>query len=136
MDQSSELKDVMSRFYEALQRGDTAFVERHCSTDPSVRGIGTDPSEWWSGKRLIEVFKEQLEAMGGTMPLFAGEIEAYSEGNVGWVADQPRFRTPDGEMPVRFTGVFHKEDGAWKLVQAHTSIGVSNEDTFGEGLPT
>ena len=78
MEHSTELKDVMVRFYDALQRGDTSILERHLSTHPFVRGIGTDPNEWWSGQRLIEVFKEQLEAMGGTMPLFPGEIEAYT----------------------------------------------------------
>jgi len=34
------------------------------------------------------------------------------------------------------TSVFHQEDGAWKLVQSHYSIGVSNEDVVGRELTT
>ena len=51
---------------------------------------------------------------------------------MGWIADQPRFRTLDGEVPMRLTAVFRREDGEWKLIQTHSSIGVSNEDAFGE----
>ncbi len=39
-------------------------------------------------------------------------------------------------MPFRFRAVFHKEDGEWKIVQFHTSVGVPNESTVGKALPT
>ena len=45
-----------------------------------------------------------------------GDPQAYSEGDVGWVADRPKFRLPDGtELPVRMSIVFAKEDGQWKM---------------------
>jgi hypothetical protein len=31
--------------------------------------------------------------------------------------------------------VLHREDGDWKFVQSHASVGVANEEAFGE-LPT
>jgi SnoaL-like domain len=137
MEQSRELREVMLRFYEALSSGDTSFLERHISTTGDVRGIGTDPEEWWAGGRLLEVWKEQIEALGGSMPLAAGDPEAYSEGSVGWVADRPTLKMPGaGEVPLRFTAVFHRENGDWKIVQSHGSLGVSNEESFGEDLPT
>ena len=137
MERSPELRAVMLRFYEALSSGDVSFLDRHFSTSGEVRGIGTDPEEWWAGGRLVEVWKEQIEAMGGSMPLAAGDPEAYTEGSVGWVADQPTLKMPDGsDMPVRFTAVFHRENGDWKIVQSHGSLGVSNDESFGEELPT
>lgn len=136
MEQSPELQDVMLRFYKALASGDVSFLDRYISTSNEVRGIGTDPEEWWAGGRLVEVWKEQIEAMGGSMPLTAGDPEAYIEGSVGWVADRPTLRMPDGEVPVRFTAVFHRENGDWKIVQSHGSLGVANEESFGEELPT
>jgi hypothetical protein len=136
MEQSVELRDVMLGFYEALASGDLSFLDRHISTAGEVRGIGTDPDEWWAGGHLLEVWKEQIEAMGGSMPLAAGDPEAYSEGSVGWVADRPILKTPDGDVPLRFTAVFRREDGAWKIVQSHGSLGVANEESFGENLPT
>ena len=136
MEQSAELRDVMLKFYEALSSGDMSFIDRHISTSEHVRGIGTDPGEWWSGQKLLQVWKEQMVALGGTMPLTAGDLEAYADGNVGWAADRPRLDVGDGNpVALRLTAVFRKEDGDWKLVQSHGSIGLSNESTFGE-LPT
>jgi ketosteroid isomerase-like protein len=138
MEQSGELRDVMLDFYEALGNGDLSFFDRHFSAADEVRGIGTDPAEWWrGGMSVTRVWKEQIEAMGGSMSLRPGEVEAFAEGSVGWVADQATFALPDGsQIPIRFTAVFHREDGAWKLVQSHGSIGVSNEESVGQELPT
>ena len=100
MERSDELRELMLRFYDAMGSGDTAFVDRHFSRDPDARAIGTDPQEWWSGPRVAELFKEQLDAMGGRMPFKPGDPEAYVEGSVGWVADQSAFILPDGgELP-------------------------------------
>jgi ketosteroid isomerase-like protein len=137
MEQSSELRDVMVRFEEALNSGDEAFVEALISTAPEVRGVGTDPDEWWQGPRVLEVWKEQIDAMGGSMPIEPGDPEAYAEGSVGWAADKIGVPTPGGgSAELRFTAVFHKEDDSWKIVQAHGSFGIPNEETFGEDLPT
>ncbi len=136
MEQSSELRNLMLQFYKALASGDVSFFDRHFSDSEEVRGIGTDPQEWWSGPRVAEVWKEQIAAMGGSMALQAGDPEAYVDGNVGWVADRPTLDAGDGNrVPLRFTAVFHNEGGAWKLVQSHGSLGVANEESFGE-LPT
>jgi hypothetical protein len=137
MERSDELRNLFLQFYDALISGDAGFFDRHFSRAADVRAIGTDPQEWWSGPRVIEVFKDQIDAMGGSMPLTPGDPEAYAEGSVGWVADQATFTLPDGgELTVRFTGVLHREDGDWKFVQSHGSLGVANEAAFGEGLPT
>ena len=69
--------------------------------------------------------------------LVSKNLSAYAEGSVGWIADQAEMVTPDGQtVPFRFTAVCHQEGGAWKIVQAHLSIGVSNEAAIGQDLPT
>jgi ketosteroid isomerase-like protein len=66
-----------------------------------------------------------------------GELRAYREGSVGWAADRPAFRLPAGpEFALRVTVVFHQEDGAWKIVQSHASVGARNEDVVGKPLTT
>ena len=136
MERSDELRDLMLRFYSALSSGDISFIDQHFSTAEEVRGIGTDPTEWWSGRKLIDVWKEQIDALGGSMPITAGDLEAFADGNVGWVADRPTLDVGDGNpVAIRFTAVFLREDGDWKLVQSHGSIGLRNESSFGE-LPT
>ena len=126
MEQSSELKDLMLRFYEAFSRGDTAFMERIISNQADVLMIGSDPNEWWAGTATImQALKAQVQAGIQAIP---GDLKAYREGSVGWIADSMKFVLPDGtEVPARFTIVFHQEDGEWKLVQGHASVGVPNE---------
>ena len=52
------------------------------------------------------------------------------EGSVGWAADCIKIRLPDAtEIPCRLTMVWHQENGCWKIVQSHLSIGVGDDDT-------
>lgn len=127
MDRSPELRDLVLRFYEALASGDASFIDRHFSTAEAALGVGTDPGEWWQGHRVAAAWKAQLEGMGGSMPLVAGAPEAYVDGTVGWVADQPTLELSAGSIPVRLTMVFHREEGAWKVIQIHGSLGVPND---------
>jgi hypothetical protein len=137
MRESQELRDLYIRLCEAQARGDSGFVEQLFSRQAGVLGIGTDPNEWWAGSdRMLHAWKAQLEALGGKIPLAAGDPQAFEEGTVGWVADQPRFRLPNGDISFRLTCVFHREEGQWRLVQTHASLGVPNEAVVGSELPT
>ena len=120
----------------AFTRGDASFVEAHLSAEPGILGVGTDPEEWYEGAEVRRIFTEQLTAMGG-VSITPGDVRAYQEGPVGWIADRPTFTFTDGAtFSVRFTAVARREDGGWKLVQAHTSVGVPNEQVVGQDLPT
>jgi hypothetical protein len=132
-----DLKSLTSQMYEVLSGGDISFMERYLSQQDGVLAIGTDPNEWWTGyATIINVFKAEMEKMGG-VSLVAGNPQAYSDDSVGWVADQSKFKLPDGtEIPFRLTCVFRKESNVWKLVQWHASIGVRNEDLFGSMFTT
>jgi ketosteroid isomerase-like protein len=137
MEHSDELRDLMLRFYEASTTGDRSFVDRYVSRQEGAAFIGTDPDEWWEGfEALREAMGAQSEATGGMLQIVPGQIRAYSEGGLGWVIDRDAlFRLPDGtEMPFRNTAIFRREDGEWKLIHAHSSIGVSNEELFGEDV--
>jgi len=137
MQQSAEIREAYVRLCEAAARGDLAGIERVTSRQAGTLMIGTDPNEWWIGyDQIVQVWQAQVEAMGGSMPMVVGDPQAYQEGTVGWVADQPTFQLPTGAASFRMTCVFHQEDGAWKVVQAHASIGVPNEEAFGSELPT
>ena len=127
MNPSTELRELVLRAYEAMANGDTSFYDRHLSQQEGTLIIGTDPNEWWTGYDTItQVFKAQMREMGGVECL-PDDPQAYSLGDVGWVADRPKFR-------LRMTLVFAKEDGAWTVVHQHISIGVSNQDAIGQKL--
>lgn len=131
MERSPELRDLILRFYAALSDGDASFIDRHFSLAEEARGIGTDPGEWWQGPGVAEAWKEQVRAMGGRMPLVAGDVEAYVEGTVGWVTDGPTLQLEGGAVGVRLTAIFHQEQHEWKLVHVHGSVGVPNEPPGG-----
>ncbi len=136
MQKSDEIKTAMQQIYQAMSKGDVDAVEKEISREKGTLIIGSDPKEWWAGfEEIHRVFGPQIKEMGGSAEIIDVDIQAYSEGPVGWSADQPKIRLVDGrEFPIRATGVFHKEGTAWKLVQWHVSIGVLNEDTVGKEL--
>jgi ketosteroid isomerase-like protein len=137
MKRSEELKSVVLRMYDGFSSGDVNGILDLFSHQDGVLSIGTDPDEWWLGYETIaRVYKGQLAEMGG-IKVVAGNMDAFVEGSVGWVADNVSFRLPNGqEMPFRSTTVLHQENGEWKIVQTHLSIGVPNEEAIGKELPT
>ena len=127
MEPCPELKDHMLRYYEAVTRGDRAFLDQFLSQHGNVLLIGTDPTEWWATPATI---RQSLTAQAQAgIRIIAGDPQAYREGTVAWVADRARLHLPNGtEVPWRWTGVFHQEEGGWKLVQGHGSVGIPNAD--------
>jgi ketosteroid isomerase-like protein len=127
MEQSPELKAATLRYYDAVSKGDAASMSRLLSNQSDVAVIGTDPNEWWTD---LPAVKQALKAQTG-VKMLPGDISAYREGSVGWVADRGKLVATDGtEVPIRWTAVFHQEGGEWKLVQGHASIGVPNDEAL------
>ena len=131
MERSEELQDLVRTSFEAYSRGDTSFIDRHTSSHDGVRLIGSDPNDWFEGAsgRSLETRDAGRRRNG----LLHGEVNAFVEGNVDWVSSRPVWTLEDGtEIPTRSIAIFSMEDGEWKMVQGHKSVGVSNEELFGE----
>lgn len=138
MQRDQGLAEILSGMYSAFETGSPAVVEQIMSSESDIVGIGTDPEEWWTGGNVRRAFEAQIPEMHAAGLRFrAGDIQAFSEGSVGWVADQPTLTFPDGSgVPMRLTSVFRQEGGSWKMVQFHLSIGVPNQAALGEELTT
>ena len=136
MEHNAELADTLARFFEAFNKGDIATVEDLLSRQQGTLGVGTDPGEWWREDAIRDAFRTQMPQMlAAGLRFEPGELEAFSEGSVGWFADQMTLKIPDGgAVPMRLTGVSHQEAGTWKMVQFHLSIGMLNEEVLGEEL--
>jgi len=131
MERSEELQDFVRTSFEAYSKGDTSFIDRHTSSHDGDRLFGSNPNEGFEGAsgRSLETKDTGRRANA----LLHGEVDAFVEGNVGWVSSRPVLILEDGtEIPTRSTAVFHREVGEWKMVQGHKSVGVSNEELFGE----
>jgi ketosteroid isomerase-like protein len=137
MNPSEELKNTMLRLYESLSMRDISMIEKLYSHKEDILVIGSDPDEWWVGyEAFARAHKAQFQEMAGDYKIKAGELNAFVEGTVGWVGDRPTIQLPTGQnLPIRVTAVFHQEDGVWKIVQHHVSVGAPNPEVIGIDLP-
>ncbi len=79
---------------------------------------------------VLAGYKEQVSAIPGVR-IEAGNLRGYADGPMGFAVDNPSFVIPDGpRLPTRLSAVLRLEDGSWKLLNAHFSIGVPNEEVF------
>jgi hypothetical protein len=131
MQESIAVRDGLRTFYERFSAHDPNGFADILATGPGVSVIGTAPAEghdtreaWVSTyAKFIPDVGMRLE--GGTNP------RGWEEGTVGFAIDEPRFVMRDGSyLPTRLTGVLHLEDGAWKVVHVHFSVGVPDEDAI------
>ncbi len=101
------------------------------SSDPAVV-IGTGPGEMTVGRdEWVTAFGQLLEMLPGLV-LEPGALQASEEGTVGWAIDQPTWALPGGSGHVRsrMTAVLRNEGGDWRLVHAHFSVGVPDEEAI------
>jgi adenylate cyclase len=139
VERSTELEAVVGRTFAAINARDTATFLNLNADEPGALFIGTDPEEWWPGlESLAPILPAQMsEFEAGGVTFEIGEVEAYNEGTVGWVAARPKLLLPDGSTAsLRFTGVLHLDRGVWRFVQWHLSQGVDNVETIGFEMTT
>ncbi len=123
--QSAEVRDAMLRFYDRLSASDVGSFDELVSQGPATLIIGTAPGEWVTERERMR-FGFETEGFR----IEAGEDPAgYEEGSLSWFVDEPTFFFPDGSsMDTRLTAVMHQENGRWKLVHMHASVGVPDEE--------
>jgi len=127
-ERSAEIEQVLRITFDALARSDVDEIGRRTSRDPCVVAIGSDPGESVEGyEQYMQLFRESTpdSELGVTAGL--DDVQAFEEGSVGWATGRGYFELERNRVPVRFTAVLHQEDGQWKAVQAHASIGVPND---------
>jgi ketosteroid isomerase-like protein len=134
---SREIRDIIAAWFGAVADGDARWRDDHVSTDPDLRLIGTDPEEWLSGPSAYDFFAREARAVGGKVTVRVLEVEGFEEGTVGWGSARPEITLPDGgQVTPRWSAVFHREDGSWKMVQLHASVAVGNAEAFGDVFET
>jgi hypothetical protein len=130
VERSPELEQLVVAWFASASRGDASLVDAHVSPGDGTRLIGSDPGEMFAGGRAVaEFLRGEVESAGGHAAFSPANVEAFQEGSVGWATTIVTITMPDGKhVSPRWSAVFHLEDGAWKFVQTHASIGIANED--------
>ncbi|NIO70052.1 MAG: hypothetical protein GTN71_13750 [Anaerolineae bacterium] len=131
MQPCDELKNIVLHHYGKFDSGTQAdSVKEIYSLQEGVTIIGNDPNEWFDDRDSIVAFMNA--GSSSKVEIAVRNLQDCSEGSVGWTMDQVTVKLPNGaELPVRHTRIFHKENGAWKMVHLHVSIAVPNESIGG-----
>jgi SnoaL-like domain len=89
--------------------------------------IGTAPGEMVTER---ERMRFGFETEGITLE--SRSPTGYEEGSLAWVVDEPRFGFPDGSsFDCRVTAVVRRVEAVWRIVHAHFSVGVPDEEVVG-----
>jgi ketosteroid isomerase-like protein len=127
---SADIEQLVRDWFAAASNGDPSLARAHVSREAGVRLIGSDPAEYLAGGDTIRDFLlREVEGGGGQAKFAPSEVEGFEEGSVGWATTKLTITLPDGgQISPRWSAVFHREDGGWRFVQTHASIGVGNDD--------
>jgi hypothetical protein len=123
MDESGDVRDAYVAFCDRLSASDVDSFDDLVSREAALI-IGTAPGEMIEDRDRMRF---GFEAEG--VSLTPRNPTGYAEASMGWAVDEPEFRFPDGSaIRARVTAVWRSEDGRWKLVHAHFSVGVPDEE--------
>ena len=104
----------------------------------SVVGVPEEAEMIERSPEIEQILRETMEAMERSD---MDAIERHTsrdpggEGGVGWAAGRGWFDVEGQRVAMRVTAVLHQEDGDWKTVQTHASIGVPDDRMFDPMLP-
>ncbi|WP_404401096.1 nuclear transport factor 2 family protein [Pelagibacterium halotolerans] len=134
MHKDEGLRHVVEDWFAAVAHGDARYLDTHMSSDPDLCLVGSDPEEMLHGKAAHDFMKREAMAMKDMCSISIKDCEAYSDGDYGWAFAMPEIELlPDHKtVTPRWSGVFHRENGDWKLVQLHSSFGIANDQMLGE----
>ena len=122
---STDVREALLRFFDRISESDVEVFDDVVSADPATFVVGTAPGEL---VRERERLRFGFEAEG--LRLDPGEQPvAYEEGPLGWAYDEPTMTYPDGtEVHTRLTAIFQRDGDTWKLLHAHYSVGVPDDE--------
>ena len=130
VDDEPEVRKLVLTVYEAMRHGDAAMVSELLSKDVSVV-IGINDAIIWEGHQ--EASAGFAERFADGLGLDVRESDApriRRHGDICWFDDRPLLGAGrDAWVMGRFTGVARlEEDGQWRVVQWHASLGTPPQD--------
>lgn len=123
MEKSEAVRRAGIAVYEALNQHDEAAITQYFDSGPDHLSVGTGADEVWHGGDVVaKNFSEQFRQMP-ELRFTPGEIEAFADGDVGWLFDQPTVSGPGmPDTPARLTAVLQRHGSDWKVVHSHLSV--------------
>jgi hypothetical protein len=121
--ESEDVAGAWRSFCEGVSEGQVERFDDIVSQEARII-IGTAPGEMVTDRAAMRF---GFETEGVTLE--SRSARGFDEGTMGWVVDEPRFGFPDGSaFDCRVTAIARREGDAWRLVHAHFSVGVPDEE--------
>lgn len=125
---------VISKMWESFVQGDHKMFAETMAQDPDMVTFGTDASERWDGwDDLQKSVKDQFKAFDIlNVNRKNKKLNLSNSGEVIWFSEIVDWEfLVEGKKQiikgVRYTGVMEKRENEWKIVQFHSSVGVSGQ---------
>jgi ketosteroid isomerase-like protein len=130
MSDDEKVRHTMMNIYEAFEALDPEKLDENFSHSEELVAFGTDWDEKFVGWTQ---YKDVHRVQFGSLKSFrfvSKELDVHANGSVAWASDRPHWEieTKTGEQvqnDVRITAVLRKEGDAWRVVQWHVSVGLS-----------
>lgn len=131
MESSAAVREALLAFYDAFNTGDADTFGGRIADSDGVSVIGSAPGEGHDGRSdWLRAYETGIGEAGLRLER-GGEIVAYEGGQTGFAVDTPSFQLSNGaRLPTRLTAVLTREGDDWKMVHAHFSVGVPDEQAF------
>jgi ketosteroid isomerase-like protein len=128
MQESSDVREAVERFWGLIGEADFDGLGGALTAGPIAQVIGSAPGEGHDDRETwIAGFRSMIEGMPGVR-VDPGVTRGYANGDTGYAIGAPTWHLP-GDMTVqmRSTFVLQRENGDWKIVHLHASVGVPDE---------
>ena len=125
---------VINKMWESFVQGDHKMFAETMAHDSDMVTFGTDASERWDGwDDLQKSVKNQFDPFDIlNVKRMNKKLNLSNSGEVAWFSEIVDWEfLADGKKQiiegVRYTGVMEKRENEWKIVQFHSSVGVSGQ---------
>jgi ketosteroid isomerase-like protein len=125
---SSDAYQTVTAYFDALVAGDVDRLVEMMSCAESYVKIGTDADEVVEGgNNALEYYRHLAECAEDFCIVF-DRLDVQERDSVAWFYTRQRWRLKwcgvREELAMRLTGVLEKENGRWRFVQIHASVGM------------
>lgn len=128
---STSLTDAyrtVTEYFDTLVSGDVDRLSGMMSSAEFYVKIGTDAGEVIEGGENALGYYRHHVASAEDFSIRFENLDVQERGSVAWFYTRQRWRLKWSgvreELAMRMTGVLEKEDGHWRFVQIHASVGV------------
>jgi ketosteroid isomerase-like protein len=129
---SDELSLLIREWYYAASEGHVEHFLKFFVRDGRTSYFGTDPSEIWYGFDQIKENLEENFRTYGKWNIMSKNLRVHKTGDMAVFSDEvelsARFQESSIAEDARMSGVLVRENGEWKILQAHFSLGIPNSE--------